>query len=75
MALLKCNLNIPIHVKLTEKGKEILDDYYGKCGYPKEPEYDEYYEFQMWEMIQIFGQHIYLGCAVPFESNEIVFVK
>lgn len=75
MSLLKCNTNIPVHVKLTEKGKELLNAYYNKYGFSKEVSFDGYYTFQLWEVMQIFGQHIYIGCTVPFENNEIVFVK
>lgn len=26
---------------------------------------------QLWEAFNVFGDHIYMGCQVPFESNVI----
>ncbi|WP_372011406.1 hypothetical protein NBRC13296_12670 [Paenibacillus chitinolyticus] len=75
MALLKFNINIPVHVKLTEHGQNILNDYYTGYGYLKVPELDGYYKFQMHELMNIFGRHHNMGFDVPFENNEIVFVK
>lgn len=76
------NINDYVKVKLTEKGKYIyyhqFDDI-NECrlkigGNPLNPielEYDDdgYVEFQLWHLMEIFGEHLFNGCEVPFKTT------
>lgn len=80
------NLNDEVKVKLTEAGIKILEDrhnYFLKqfgdrataikaLGEFKAPKVDEngYSSFQLWELMNIFGQAMYNGNPnIPFEMN------
>ena len=75
--MLNCNLNTLVHIRLTTYGEEIHREYYSKYGLnPPEPKWDKYYNYSLWQVMSIFGEHLSLGFNnVPFENNEIVFVK
>jgi len=30
---------------------------------------------ELWSIMNMFGEHLYNGCEIPFEDNEIVFEK
>lgn len=76
------NINDYVKVKLTEKGKYIyyhqFDDI-NECirkigGNPLNPielKYDDdgYVEFQLWHLMEIFGEHLFNGCEVPFNTT------
>jgi hypothetical protein len=63
------NINQTCKVKLTEKGKKILFEYYR--DWPGVPEDKLEKEFHLWELMQIFGPHVYNGCEIPFVNNVI----
>lgn len=76
------NINDYVKVKLTEKGKYIyyhqFDDINqnirkvgGKPLSVIELKYDNegYTEFQLWRLMEIFGEHLYNGCDLPFETT------
>jgi len=58
------NINCHVLVKLTPKGRKILCK--GNITIPKED--GEWSEWQLWYLMSIFGQYIYLGCEPPFET-------
>lgn len=64
------NCNDPCIVRLTEYGEALyqgyLDDY--PC-FNKLP--DGSYEFQLWELCNIFGPYMYNGAEIPFVDNKI----
>lgn len=75
------NINDYVKVKLTEKGKYIYYHQFdamnadilhggGKPLNPIELEYDDegYTEFQLWHLMAIFGNHLFNGCNIPFET-------
>lgn len=81
------NINNMIKVKLTEHGKVILgqeeahitnmlknlnfsyaDNY---SSYPEDE--DGYTEFQLWDFMNIFGSHFYMGGSQIIKNNEIIF--
>ena len=33
------------------------------------PDKEGWYRFQLWELMQKFGGHMYNGCEVPFETG------
>ena len=69
---MKFNLNSFVKIKLTSCGKEILHnrrkDLYNKIGQPM-PEYsivedeDGWSRWQLWEVMSIFGNHLYMGAS------------
>lgn len=76
------NINDYVKVKLTEKGKYIYYHQFdainqniqkigGKPLNPIELKYDDegYVEFQMWHLMEIFGEHLHIGCDIPFETT------
>jgi hypothetical protein len=73
--MLKCNVNVPVYVKLTGYGLEKLDDYFKDYAFKPEPDHAGYYKFPLWELMRIFGPHHFVGDNPCFENNEIVFVR
>lgn len=79
---MKFNINDIVRVKLTDYGLEILKSRYrhlsdqsnGLISYDniiglKE---DRVYETEMWQLMQEFGQCMYMGnIEIPFENNSI----
>lgn len=80
---MKFNINNTIKIKLTKKGKQILQKEYDelnaklpadckrKFELPKEDK-NGYSSWPLWSVMGRFGPHIYLGCEVPFDT-EILF--
>ncbi|MFC8685993.1 hypothetical protein [Brevibacillus porteri] len=59
------NMNDNARVKLTELGFTILE---ANKYYPK-PDDEGYLTLPLWELMKLFGEHLFLGCKVPFETN------
>lgn len=74
------NINDMVEVTLTEHGKKILDghirDLENKLGIDCKIlfKYDEHGKFSasLWELMNLFGEHIYNGAKQVFENNEIM---
>ena len=66
--MIEFNINNYVKIKLTTDGREILRkkglDFY----IDKEDQYG-WSKWQLWNLLQTFGEHIFLGCDLPFESN------
>ena len=70
------NINDSVKVKLTDKGKEILGQ--PKNSYYKTHRYNDntsVLSVSIWELMEIFGEHLYNGCTIPFAHNEIILDK
>ena len=75
------NVNHRVRARLTEHGKNVLVNYYSSTGKTEEGEkycnavYPQWraglLETELWQLFEIFGPKLYLGCAIPFELNEI----
>ena len=76
------NINDYVKVRLTDKGKYIYYHQFDKINEcirkiggnllnPIELKYDDdgYVELQMWHLMEIFGEHLYNGCEVPFDTT------
>ena len=76
------NINDYVKVKLTQKGKYLYSHQYDEMnkrilksgGTPLTPielQYDSdgYTEFQLWHLMSIFGEYLFNGCDVPFETT------
>jgi len=63
------NMNINTRVKLTDKGKMI-------ASLASVSEYDwvnaDELGVPLWKLFQIFGEHLHMGCDIPFKQNEII---
>ena len=85
---MKINLNDKIKVKLTTYGQNIHLDYYRDIlekystdifeKYPSlrqvlKIDQDGYTEYQLWEFINIFGDHICMGAQNVIEPLDIYF--
>jgi hypothetical protein len=80
------NINEYVKIKLTPKGKEILKKQHDafttswEIGLPSEfkinEDEDGWSEWQLWNLMQVFGEHLFNGAEVPFETTiEIVEKK
>lgn len=74
----KFNINHHIQVKLTDVGREILKKYLEEYNFIEIPscyrEDDEgYISPQLWDFMNIFGEHLYNGAPQIIENNEIIF--
>ena len=80
--MVRFNCNNIVKVKLTKVGIDIYyhrnddinEQYQKELIKPNMPVIDNegYSEFQLWELMKIFGKHMYNGCNPPFET-EILF--
>lgn len=83
------NVNDYVYVKLTKKGKEILQkkikvrqtllDMQGIKSvfemYPESKEWAGHHRFQMWELMNIFGEHCFNGAENCFETEIKLHTK
>lgn len=73
------NLNEYIKVKLTDKGKEIYKNYYHDIDDEYVPTLDVdkegFCKFQLWEFMQIFGEHFRMGGGSPCETNVKIQIR
>lgn len=73
------NTNSMVRVTLTREGEDILQRYYINAGINmfrlSESKYKKEKEFQLWDLMHIFGSHFWLGNKVPFVNNEIKIVN
>ena len=80
------NINNTVKVKLTEIGKQMLEQDYNKFWsahgagelldkYPYEPhkeDEDGYVEFQLWSLMYQLGKYCILGCEPPFDTVILI---
>lgn len=70
MIFKKHNLNNRIKFKLNEKGIEII-----KADNPLHDLTEDengYVTLQVWEFMRLFGNYMYLGGAMPFDSQVLI---
>jgi len=64
MKLIDFNLNNYVHFELTEFGRNLWSEHNTKLlTYPT--------RLQMWRFMEIFGQHIYNGGAMPIKDCNV----
>lgn len=75
------NLNDEVLVKVTPEGETAYQEYYravfkgSSVDIPTlERDADGYSRMQLWEVANIFGPHMYMGAALPIET-ELKFVE
>lgn len=80
--VIKINMNKTIKIKLTNRGKMILYEYWENKLKKHNSEKDViewvkskikkgYYEIELWQFMNIFGEHFYNGAEPISENNEI----
>jgi hypothetical protein len=62
------NINGYVKVKLTTHGWDIINKHSPYLGATIK-EKDGWSEWQLWHLMSIFGEHIYLGGKNPFETT------
>ena len=82
------NVNSKVLVRLTDRGRELHRRSYQDtiaripaglaADNPYKPPKENaegWTDFQLWELMELFGPHIFLGCEQPFESNIRLLVE
>lgn len=74
-------MNDAVYVKLTEHGMNIVALENKKIQDQTKIQYDlmahrkvnvdGFSEWQLWELMSIFGSYLYNGSSIPFEQNRI----
>jgi hypothetical protein len=69
------NINDYVKIRLNEYGKSILKKNHAVKNKglpikykPPEEDIDGYSEWQLWCFMAEFGEHMYNGCTMPFET-------
>lgn len=71
------NVNNKVKVKVTEFGEQVLRKRHEEVNkhflesseFQLEKDGEGFTEFQLWELMSIFGEHLYNGAEVPFETT------
>ena len=76
MKKIQYNINDTAEVVLTKKGAQILNEsderpifMHTHNGPYSE---GEVFSSELWNIMHIFGSHLYNGCEIPFVSNNII---
>jgi hypothetical protein len=75
---MRFNINDRVRVKLTDLGRKIHRENWEpivapRAYHPRDEDKDGWSEWQMWELMNMFGPHLANGSPVPFETEiEIV---
>lgn len=77
--IIKININFTVRVKLTDFGREMHRkdhvDFWTAHGrpdmryHPPVTDSDGWSRFQLWSLMQCFGNHVSLGSVPPFETE------
>ena len=65
---MKFNINHTVKIKLTDHGRAILNRQRPSL-LDRLVEVDGWSEWQFWVLMQEFGNHVYNGCQLPFETE------
>ena len=65
---MKINLNQSAKVKLTKKGQLVLKTH-SDILYRMSVDAGGYCTLQLWELMEVFGPHIYHGCEPLMDMN------
>ena len=65
------NVNNYVWIRLTPFGKEIVKKWKEEIPLRVIPEEDEdgWAQWQLWELMNTFGEYLYNGGTIPFEMN------
>jgi hypothetical protein len=69
---LTLNLNAACRVTLTDAGRRWYREHYTALGIERFIPDPIPEEFTLWELMHVFGPHVYNGCVeIPFVDNQI----
>ncbi len=84
MTWVEFNINDSVRFKVRGAGEDILhrwrhraDDVLKRANLETPevmPDPDGFYEMQMWEFMQVFGPHCYMGPVPPIETTILLAV-
>ena len=63
----KCRATINRWLRVAEDGNYLIR----RRRIKRDPIHGMIFKSQLWDVMQIFGKHLYNGCTVPFAKNEI----
>lgn len=74
MSQVKFNINEHVRVKLTPAGLKVLNDHWAEFGVLDkldrlEVDDQGFTEFQLWDLMSIFGSSICIGSKTMFETD------
>ena len=65
---IEINLNDSVSVNLSERGAEILNKYFKQFIITKNYKAGDVFKTELWDLMNIFGEHLTMGFNIPFES-------
>lgn len=65
------NIKKIVKCKLTQKGIDILNERISQMGY-KTMDKDGYFSFQLWELMNIFGSHVYENGDIIVDDKLLI---
>jgi hypothetical protein len=78
----KFNINSEVKVRLTDVGRSLhkksweelysIDNTRIPSYIPPQEDEQGYSRFVMWELMQIFGSYLTMGCEIPFETTVLI---
>lgn len=75
---IEINLNDYVSVTLSEEGADVFNRYFEEVPAKRRPaKVEEGCEMEgpLWEMFQIFGEHVGLGKHLPFKVGKIILLR
>jgi hypothetical protein len=66
------NINDHVFIRLTELGKKYVKE---TCGRLPSEDGDGWSQWQLWDVMSTFGEHIHLGCEPLFQTNIRIPVR
>lgn len=67
------NLNARVKVGLTEHGYKIYNQHLEQFN--QKASIEQYHVFQLWDLMNVFGSHLYMGCEIPFVMNTLEIIE
>ena len=72
---MKLNVNVMVKINLTEDGYKFYTDWLSQFPNQRVPNKNEVLNLPLWEVMQIFGTHLYNGqTKMFFEDNSLELV-
>lgn len=79
---MKINVNTEVEVTLTSQGREVYANYAEKFNRYPDVKLEMLLKLEtnklkmpLWEVMHIFGQHLYMGGLICFQDNAINFLE
>lgn len=66
---MKFNINDRVRIKLTDKGRKILQESHSAAWVSLKEDADGWSELKLWHAMSYFGKHIFCGSDLCFETE------